>query len=115
MKDYRLVDWATQGYLLVVAVLTLLFRNETVPLWGALVLGHLAGAAGIHWLIRVSSARPDHKVLGFLRAFYPMMLYTVFYRETEYLNRMFVNGYLDLWFIRLEDGLFGTQPSVRFM
>lgn len=115
MKDYRLVDWATQGYLLVVALLTLFFRNETVPLWGALVLGHLACAVGIHCLIRASATRPGHPVLGFFRAFYPMILYTGFYRETEYLNRMFVNGYLDLWFIHLEHRLFGGQPSVRFM
>lgn len=115
MKHYRLVDWATQGYLLVVALLTLVFRNETVPLWGALVLGHLACAVGVHCLIRAGAARPEHKVLAFFRAFYPMMLYTAFYRETELLNRMFVTGYLDPWFIRFEERIFGSQPSVTFM
>lgn len=115
MKHYRLVDWATQGYLVVVALLTLLFRNETVPLWGALTLGHVGCVIGIHFLIRAGAARPKHKVIGFFRAFYPMMLYTAFYRETEYLNRMFVAGYLDPWFIGFEERIFGSQPSVTFM
>jgi membrane-associated phospholipid phosphatase len=115
MKDYRLVDWATQGYLAVVALLTLFFHNETVSHWAAMVILHLTAIVGIHLLIRAHAARPGGKVRGFFRAFYPMLLYTAFYRETEYLNRMFADGYLDLWFLRLEEQLFGGQPSVHFM
>lgn len=115
MKHYRLVDWATQGYLGVVALLILLFRNDTVPQWGVLILGHAVAMGLIHGLIRWHVRQPDNRVVGFFRAFYPMLLYTAFYRETELLNRLIVSDYLDPWFIHLEHRLFGFQPSLLFM
>lgn len=115
MKHYRLVDWATQGYLGAVALLILLFHNHTVPEWKVLFAGHVAGIALVHGLIELAVRRPENKVVGFFRAFYPMMLYTAFYRETELLNRLFVADCLDPWFIRLEERVFGLQPSLLFM
>ncbi|RME91285.1 MAG: phosphatase PAP2 family protein [Verrucomicrobia bacterium] len=115
MKDYRLVDWATQGYLILVALLALFFHNHTVPSWGWLAAAHVVVVGLVHALIRAHATRPDNRVLGFFRAFYPMILYTGFYRETEYLNQIFVLQYLDPWFIRLEEAIFGFQPSVLFM
>lgn len=115
LQHYRLVDWATQIYLGLVGLLALLFHNPTVPWWGALTGVHFGGMVLVHLLIQATVRRPDMKVLGFFRAFYPMMLFTGFYRETEYLNRIFVSGYLDVWFIQWEHRLFGIQPSVRFM
>lgn len=115
MKEYRLVDWATQGYLILVALLALLFHNHTVPSWGWLVLAHITVFGLVHTLIRAHTQRPDNRWVAFLRAFYPMILYTGFYRETEYLNQIFVLQYLDPWFIQLEEAIFGFQPSVLFM
>ena len=42
-------------------------------------------------------------------------LYAVFYRETRGWNRMFTPDYLDPVFIRLDEKLFGAQPSLTFM
>ena len=114
-KQYRLVDWATQGYLGLIALLTLLFHDDSVPFWSLLVLAHGLGMVLAHLLILAATRWPEQRVIGFFRSFYPMMLYTGFYRETEFLNQMFVNGYLDETFIHLEHRLFGFQPSIAFM
>ncbi len=114
-KQYRLVDWATQGYLGLIALLALWFHDDSVPFWRLLVATHITGMALVHLLILAAARWPKQPVLNFFRSFYPMMLYTGFYRETEFLNRMFVGGYLDEAFIHLEHRLFGFQPSIAFM
>ncbi|HEY9173154.1 MAG TPA: phosphatase PAP2 family protein [Verrucomicrobiae bacterium] len=115
MKHYVFVDYATQGYMAMVAVLILLFHGTTVPSWPWLVAAHVGGMAVVHWLIQAQARRPANRVLDFLRHFYPVLLYTGFYRETEELNQMFITGYLDPMFFRLEERLFGLQPSLAFM
>jgi membrane-associated phospholipid phosphatase len=114
-KQYRFVDFATQGYLVIVGLLILLFRNERVSMWPYLLAGHAAAICAIHGLIRLHAARADNRILAFLRFFYPLLLYTAFYRESEALNLMFFEGYLDRVFLQLEERLFGFQPSVTFM
>ncbi len=115
MKYYVFVDFATQGYMAIVAVLILLFHGTTVPSWPWLVAAHGVGMALVHWLILAHARRPANGVLDFLRHFYPVLLYTGFYRETEELNQMFIAGYLDPTLFRLEQRLFGSQPSLAFM
>jgi membrane-associated phospholipid phosphatase len=80
-----------------------------------LVGGHVVCIVGIHWLITLKERHPQNRVVGFFRAFYPMILYTALYRETELLNRLFVSGFLDQTFIALEESWFGCQPSLLFM
>lgn len=115
MKPYTFVDYATQAYLVVVALLVLCFHNQTVSGWSWLVLGHAAVMALIHLLVRHDARGQAGPVLDFLRHFYPVLLYTGFYRETGILNRMFHADYLDPAVIRWEQALFGSQPSVTFM
>lgn len=115
MKHYVFVDYATQGYMAMVAVLILLFHGTTVPSWPWLVAAQVGGMAVVHWLIQAQARRPANRLLDFLRHFYPVLLYTAFYRETEELNQMFITGYLDPMFFRLEERLFGLQPSLAFM
>ena len=52
LQHYRLVDWATQIYLGLVGLLALVFRNQTVPVWGALTAAHDGGMVLVHLLIR---------------------------------------------------------------
>jgi len=113
--SYRLVDWATQLYALLVGAVILAFHNESVPHWPWLAAAHFLGPVAIHFLILAAAARPQNRLLAFLRAYYPILLYTGFYRETGLLNRMFFDRFLDEWFIRLEGRLFGCQPSLEFM
>ena len=115
MRYYTFVDYATQAYLAVVGLLILCFHNATVPSWRWLLTLHVLGMVLIHLLIHwVGRSRPAG-VLNFLRHFYPVLLYAVFFCETGSINRMFFSQYLDPAVIRCEQSLFGCQPSVRFM
>jgi membrane-associated phospholipid phosphatase len=116
MKNYTFVDYATQGYLLVVALLVLVFHNERTPMGLYLVAAHGIMLVLIHALIRRhASRRPPGRVLDFLRYFYPILLFTGFYRETGLLHHIFFADFLDPWLIRLEAWIFGMQPSLEFM
>jgi membrane-associated phospholipid phosphatase len=92
-----------------------LFHNRTVPGWPYVVTGHVVCLGLVHCLICLHARGRRGRGLDFLRHFYPVVLYTPFYRETGMLNQMFIVDYQDPWFIRLEEHLFGFQPSLRFM
>ena len=115
MKHYTFIDYATQGYTALVAALILALHGHAVPGWGWFVGVHLLCLGLVHALICASAARPANKLLDFLRHFYPVLLYTGFYRETGLLNQMAYTGYFDGALFRLEQELFGGQPSLRFM
>ncbi|MCX8089683.1 MAG: phosphatase PAP2 family protein [Verrucomicrobiae bacterium] len=114
-RHYRFVDFATQGYNALVGSVILLFHNDTIPIWAWLVTAHVVAAMLIHTLIEAHARRPAQPVLNFLRHFYPVLLYTGFFRETGAVNRIFFTEYLDPMVIRWEQALFGCQPSVLFM
>ena len=105
MKHYTFVDYATQGYIALVGLLILAFHNERVPAWHLLLPVHLVVFGAVHALIVARARRPANRVLDFLRHFYPVLLYTGFYRETGILNEMFTPTYLDPYFIRIEEWL----------
>jgi hypothetical protein len=109
------MDYATQGYVALSGLLALFLSHDVGLQWRLLGLAHAVGLMGIHTLISLHTARPHNRVLDVLRHFYPLVLYTVLYRETGVLNHILVTGYLDPVFIRLEHRLFGGQPSLVLM
>lgn len=115
LKRYTFVDWATQGYMALVAVLVVAFHGTAVPFWPWLVAAHAVGIGLVHVVIQAHARRPANQVLDFLRHFYPVLLYVGFYRETGELNHMFTPDYLDPVCIRLDEMIFGAQPSIVFM
>jgi membrane-associated phospholipid phosphatase len=114
-RSYRFVDYATQAYLLLVGVLILFFHSGRVPRFYLYLVAHGTGILLIHAFIVGSARRPENRFFSFFRHFYPLMLYLFLYRESEQLNLMFVDGYLDPAFIALEELIFGFQPAVVFM
>jgi len=114
-RGYRFVDYATQGYLLLVGLLILFFHRGRVPHFDLLLLAHLAGILAIHAFVAWSARRPGKRFFSFFRHFYPLMLYAFLYRESEQLNLIFTDQYLDPAFIALEERLFGFQPAIVFM
>lgn len=115
MKHYVFVDYATQGYMALVGVLILLFHNGTVPHWPWFLAAQLAGLGLVHGLVSWHARGHPGRTLDFLRHFYPVLLYTWFFCETGWLNRMFFPDYMDPLAIRCDQALFGCQPSVLFM
>ncbi len=115
MKHYTFVDFATQGYLALIGLLVLCLHSRAPSFWPLLVAAHVISIAAVHTLLNVHAARPGNRALDFLRHFYPVLLYTGFYRETAALNHLLLPGFLDPFFIRLEAHVFGSQPSLAFM
>jgi len=115
MKHYTFIDYATQGYIALVMVFILLLHGNAVPGWGWLMAAHLVCLGLVHGLIYAHAARPTNRWLDFFRHFYPVLLYTGFYRETGELNQMLHTGYVDAAFIHADQVVFGFQPSLRFM
>jgi membrane-associated phospholipid phosphatase len=115
MKNYTFVDYATQAYVVLVGLLILFFHNGTVPHWPWLLAVHGASLGLVHGLVQWHARRRPGKFVAFLRHFYPVLLYTWFFTETGWLNRMFFSEYMDPTVIRWDQALFGCQPSVLFM
>jgi membrane-associated phospholipid phosphatase len=115
VKHYTFIDYATQGYMALVGLIVLLLHGSAVSYWPYLVVAHALVIGLVHALIQVHARRPENRVLDFLRHFYPVLLYTGFYRETGELNHTLISGFLDPFFMRLEAGIFGLQPSLAFM
>ncbi len=114
LKNYTFVDYATQGYLALVGLLILCFHNHTVKDWPLLVAAHGMGIVLIHLLIQWGTRRPKG-IVAFLRGFYPVLLYASLFAETGAINRMFFSNFLDPAFARLEQSIFGCQPSAILM
>jgi membrane-associated phospholipid phosphatase len=114
-RHYTFIDYATQGYMALVGLIVLCLHGRSIPFWPFLLAAHAIGIGLVHALICLHAARPSNRALDFLRHFYPMLLYTGFYRETGELNHVLVAGFLDSFFIRLEGRIFGFQPSLAFM
>ncbi len=115
IKHYLFIDYVTQGYILIVGSLILLFHNQTVPGWGWLIGAHAALLILVHLIVSASGRGRGGAVVDFLRHFYPVLLYVAFYRESGMLSQMFVSGHLDPVVIRWEQAIFGCQPSMEFM
>jgi len=114
-RHYTFIDYATQGYMALVGLIILCLHGRSIPFWPLLLAAHVIVIVLVHLLIRLHAARPSSRVLDLIRHFYPMLLYTGFYRETGELNHVLVAGFLDSFFIRVEARIFGLQPSLAFM
>ena len=115
MKRYTFVDFATQSYIALVAVLVVIFHGVRLPNWPRLLLVHVIVFGLIHSVICLNARFPSIKPIELFRHYYPIPLFIAFYRETELLNQMFYTGYLDAHFFRVEQWLFGTQPGLEMM
>jgi len=114
-RSYRFVDYSTQAYLLLVGILILFFHSGRVPHFYFYLMAHGTAILLIHVVVVGKAHRPENRVFSFSRHFYPLILYAFLYRESEHLNLMFVDRYLDPAFIALEERIFGFQPAVVFM
>jgi membrane-associated phospholipid phosphatase len=115
VRHYTFVDYATQAYGVVVALLVLCFHNPSVHHWAWLVVAHVAGLLAVHGLIQWHALGHAGKSLDLLRHFYPVLLYIWFFCETGWINRMFFKEFMDPLAVRTDQALFGFQPSIVWM
>lgn len=108
----NLADQATIAYNAVVALLLLCFAGR-IPAWQSWIWLNLGTVAAIVFLfsrIGERSALP----LRLLRNFYPLFFLFGAYQETERMNRIIFADFLDPFFQRLEQAIFGMQPALEF-
>jgi membrane-associated phospholipid phosphatase len=114
-KNYTFIDYATQIYIIITTIIVLIGNSKVGNYWLLLAAIHISVLCAIHLLIKNEHRFKKGSLLEFLRLYYPIPLYIGFYRETGMLNQVFFSGYFDPFFIRLEERLFGCQPSLKFM
>jgi membrane-associated phospholipid phosphatase len=106
----NLADKSTLVYNLIVILLLILFSHR-IPSWHRLILLNLSMIAAIVFLFaRVTDRSPA--ILRFLASFYPMFFFFGGYQQTERMNLIFFDQFLDPFFRRIEYGLFGTKPAI---
>jgi membrane-associated phospholipid phosphatase len=114
-RGYRFMDYSTQSYLGVVALIVLFFHNERLPHWPLLVAAHAAAILAIHALVLAHAKWPKSLLLTFVRITYPIIMIGTLYQETGWVNLLITGNYHDHAIIALEQMIFGYQPIVRFM
>ncbi len=109
---FSLVDKSTLIYNSIVVLLLLLFSSR-VPGWQELILINLGIIAAI-WFVFSRITPMSHSSLRFLRCFYPLILLSAVYMQTERMNRIFFRDFLDPYFPRVEYALFPLKPAIAF-
>jgi len=113
-RGYRLIDYLTQGYLLLVALLILFFHGDHVPGWQYYLAAHAVAIVTVHVLVR-ANLNLSNRLLELLRHFYPLVLFSFMYKETGLLDSMFFQHHFDPIFLAMDRWIFGFQPSLVFM
>jgi membrane-associated phospholipid phosphatase len=105
----RRTDNLMAAYLLITAGLVLAFR-QTIPQWEIVASIHLLAAALVGTLRFVPAKLP--RAIQFLRDWYPVIVFPLFYKEVEVFAAAFGNWGLTEPIRQLEVALFGGHPSI---
>lgn len=112
VRALTLIDHGTLAYNGVVLALVLLFHAR-IPHWPWLMLPNLLVIAVVLWLARVGGERAA-PVPRLVRNLAPLSFFLPLYLQTGELNHIVFPDFLDPWFIRIEEMIFGYQPAVVF-
>lgn len=109
-SSLRPVDLATFIYLTAVAII-LSFFHRGVPDWYLLVPGHFLFIFILYYFIKFAHST-NSKILKFLWDWYPVLLYTFFFKEINYMMNSIFPFWLEPWLLRFDYWLFGTYPAI---
>jgi hypothetical protein len=104
------LDRVTVGYMLAFAVALVLLGRES-PSWVSLFVTHIVLSGVIACVIWFWHDRTVG-VAGFIRLLYPVLLYSLFYRELEIADHWIVPGFLDQHVVAFERAIFGVDPNI---
>ena len=108
----RAIDVLNLAYVTLIGLLILAF-NTSQDKWGLYFLIHVGLFIGQYAFFRFT-AFSTSRWIRFLRDAATPVLLIYYYEETELLNHMVVNGFLDPFFAGLEEAIFGFQPALEF-
>ena len=111
LMHFRLVDYLTVAYIILVAALIFPFQNRVE--YGTLFcLINITVAAFLVWFIHYSGEHPASRMLQILHSSYPLILYTFMFVEISRILTMFFPFWLEKHLIRWDLALFGVYPPV---
>jgi membrane-associated phospholipid phosphatase len=111
LVHFRLVDYLTAGYLLLVALLILPFQHRIEH--GLLFSGiNLLAVFFLTCFVHYCGERPRSRVLRLLHSCYPMILYTFMFVQVSRIITIFFPFWLEDYLIRLDFALFDVYPPV---
>src|SRR5215211_3159824 len=111
-KNLDVVDISTLAYNSIVALIVL-GSYQRLHSWGLQILINLSIIA----LILFAFSHIDERapaILRFLKSFYPLPLFIVFYEQVGNIDRVLFRESLDPLFEQVEQAIFGFQPATRF-
>ena len=109
-KRYFLLptEIATLAYLLVISILIIIF-NPQLPGWWRFLLLHLGIASSI---LFIATIRWEHAVYRFFRNWYPFLLITFLFWESENFVHLIFSDWKNEWLIAADFQLLGGHPTV---
>lgn len=105
------IDIVTIGYLLITLLFILFSSSKLNSEWSHIFLRVIIIGL-IFWLLIISQSIKN-QTWQFFRNFYPLLLFGLFYSETDYLNNVLFEN-LDPLAERVELWIFGVHPSIIF-
>ena len=112
LPSLNIIEGATLVYNGVVLALVLLFHAR-IPEWQLWMLPNLGIVAAVLLLAVVIGDRAV-RIPALIRSLAPLAFFLPLYLQTESINRIVFPDFLDPWFSRVEETLFGCQPALVF-
>ena len=110
---FRLLDAVVGGYLVLASVPLALGAARNIDGCAKQLWVNLAALAGLA-LVCTLSRRSRWWFLVLLRLSYGPLLYATWYRQTATIWPVLYSQPFDGWLVRIEEWLWGTQPSLAF-
>jgi len=109
-SNYILVDKATLIYLLALSLL-ILFFHVNLHNWGGYIAFNLAICLAVVLIANMRNHKTSRGLL-FLRHWYPLLFFVLFYEETRQLVHLIFPNFFDPFINHLELAVFGIYPTV---
>lgn len=108
----RPIDKIFIGYFIILSFI-LAIRLPWYPYGKWYLLGHIVLIILFYSFLALSN-KTKSKFVFFLRQWYPIIFFTFMYEEVGRLNHIIFPYFLDPFFVRLDEAIFGFQPSIEF-
>lgn len=106
-------EWALMTYLLLTGILIILFQSQ-LPEAGFQLVFRITIILLITFLSWIENKGLYQNTIEFIRYFLPLLALIYLYKETDLLNNFIFKENLDPILIRMEEYVFGCQPSLEF-
>jgi membrane-associated phospholipid phosphatase len=106
------IDFIVLGYIFWIGIMIVLgFNRIEHPLLNLLELALFSG--GIIGLVHLNN-RIKNPILDLIRNVYPLPVAAYFFEGSMVTNRVFFRGFVDPWFQKIEEMMWGYQPSIMW-